>query len=372
MLSMSIVGLLTVAAFAGSLNPPGAPAGTMKPLDQVEPRTPITSVPFTISASGSYYLTKNLTATGTAISISADDVTLDLSGFTLTGSGSGTYSGIYMNGRKNVEIRNGAIRAFAYGINDASSSGKNHRIIGIRVNSCLWRGIYIVGSSCLVRDCIVSDTANTDTAGSFYGIYISSGAITDCQVTGTGNSAIATSTIYGLVGGGGNISRNRVYGNGMYAAATVYAMDGGFTSNITDNTVTGNGGSATGNVYGINTNVGCTVSNNNVYYNGQSAAGNVYGLYVNSGGTASGNSVYSNGASATGSAVYGMVILSGSTVIGNTARSNGASASGTVYGIWLGGYNLVNNNTAYGNAGTAGGTNMNTVASCEYGTNCAP
>jgi hypothetical protein len=34
----------------GSLTPPGAPAPTMKTLTQIEPRTPISSLPFTISA----------------------------------------------------------------------------------------------------------------------------------------------------------------------------------------------------------------------------------------------------------------------------------------------------------------------------------
>jgi hypothetical protein len=41
----------------GSLTPPGAPAPAMKTLAQIEPRTPIASAPFTISAPGSYYLT---------------------------------------------------------------------------------------------------------------------------------------------------------------------------------------------------------------------------------------------------------------------------------------------------------------------------
>ena len=38
----------------GPLAPPGPPGPTMKTLDQIEPRTPISSLPFTISASGSY------------------------------------------------------------------------------------------------------------------------------------------------------------------------------------------------------------------------------------------------------------------------------------------------------------------------------
>jgi len=36
----------------------------MKTLDQIEPRTPISSAPYTISASGAYYLTNNLALRG--------------------------------------------------------------------------------------------------------------------------------------------------------------------------------------------------------------------------------------------------------------------------------------------------------------------
>jgi hypothetical protein len=89
-----IAALLLAAAAAkmiaqGPLTPPGTPAPTMKTLDQLdaklEKRTPISSAPSTISASGSYYLTANLTvASGTAIAISADNVTLDLNGFAST------------------------------------------------------------------------------------------------------------------------------------------------------------------------------------------------------------------------------------------------------------------------------------------------
>jgi len=48
----------------GSLTPPGAPAPTMKTLDQIEARTPITNTTnlVTISQPGSYYLTHNLTS----------------------------------------------------------------------------------------------------------------------------------------------------------------------------------------------------------------------------------------------------------------------------------------------------------------------
>ena len=76
------------AAAQGSLTPPGgAPAPTMKTLDQVEARTPIDSIPFTITEGGSYYLTANLTGVPLAdgITVNASDVTIDLNGYTLDG-----------------------------------------------------------------------------------------------------------------------------------------------------------------------------------------------------------------------------------------------------------------------------------------------
>ena len=87
--------LLPSALPQGSLTPPGAPAPTMKTLNQIEPRTPISSLPFTISSSGSYYVTGNLGITGqNGITINQDNVTLDLGGFTLSrGSGVRVVSG---------------------------------------------------------------------------------------------------------------------------------------------------------------------------------------------------------------------------------------------------------------------------------------
>src|ERR1700736_1195998 len=93
--------------------PPGAPAPTMRSLDQIEPRTPISSAPYSINSSGSYYLTKNLTVnSGTAITIAADGVTLDLNGFTISSTASSpAASAIDINGgvRHDITISNGHI-----------------------------------------------------------------------------------------------------------------------------------------------------------------------------------------------------------------------------------------------------------------------
>ena len=67
------------------------------------------------------------------ITINADNVTLDLMGFSLVGpGGTGLYDGIHMNGRTNVEVRNGTVRNFPqHGICECEShcSGKGHRVI---------------------------------------------------------------------------------------------------------------------------------------------------------------------------------------------------------------------------------------------------
>src|ERR1700722_17008335 len=60
---VSLVTALLLSAFSfqfsafsqGSLTPPGAPAPTMLTLSQIEPRTPISSLPFNITRPGSYY-----------------------------------------------------------------------------------------------------------------------------------------------------------------------------------------------------------------------------------------------------------------------------------------------------------------------------
>ncbi|MFP5238193.1 MAG: hypothetical protein ACLGQW_00025 [Acidobacteriota bacterium] len=80
--------------------------------------TKIKSLPYTITSPGLYYLGGNLSysAAGYAITISANDVVLDLMGFELLGNPAS--HGIHVN-NNSVVIRNGAVRGFDTGVSTA-------------------------------------------------------------------------------------------------------------------------------------------------------------------------------------------------------------------------------------------------------------
>jgi hypothetical protein len=126
-------------------------AGGGKPLGKE-----IAPLPFTISQSGTYYLTRNLTATGNGIIISANNVTLDLMGFTLTGPGTTGNSaiGIQDTGDFGVEIRNGCITNF--GGDGIRFTGTNSRLIGLRVSNVGGAGISEGGKNQVIA-CIASN-----------------------------------------------------------------------------------------------------------------------------------------------------------------------------------------------------------------------
>jgi hypothetical protein len=134
-----------------------------------DPRTPISSLPYNITAPGSYYLTANLTATGSGagITISADNVTLDLNGFALIGGGSGSVTGIKVPAaQKNILVRNGTVRGWTNGGINASNA-TNSVIQGIRLSNNSAPSTFFniaglsVGNGSTVKDCFVANNSNS-------------------------------------------------------------------------------------------------------------------------------------------------------------------------------------------------------------------
>ena len=120
-MSVGVLGLVALLVHAGPLDPPAGPvAPTDKPLGEIESRTVVnaTNTPgdtdsaFIIDQRGSYYLTENIGGfEDNQILITASNVTLDLNGFTLTGSPSFQNYGIRVEGSQ-VTIRNGHVRGY--------------------------------------------------------------------------------------------------------------------------------------------------------------------------------------------------------------------------------------------------------------------
>jgi hypothetical protein len=176
--------------------------------------TKISSLPYTISAPGYYYFNGNLSidlSAGTAITISASNVTLDLMGFSLINTHAAGFAanGIVINGLAGVEIRNGTVVNFTECVNAASTSVANHRIFNMRCTNG-GDGIYLKGQNHLVQNC--------NTSNNYYGIYLDSGTISNCVACNNTNTGIRLNGAGSVLG---SIANNNTSHNFYFASANI-------------------------------------------------------------------------------------------------------------------------------------------------------
>lgn len=230
----------TLAFAQGSLTPPGAPAQTMKSLDQVEPRTAIAYAGSAINNSGSYYLTTNVIGFSGAngIGIYSDNVTLDLNGFTVQGV-SGSYSGIYISGsHTNIIIRNGIVTGWGTdGVTYNYPTGAPQNVVLERLNvSANGHHGIAIANGCVVSDCVIQNNQNV-------GIAVFGNGSQVVGNTLSGNNAGNSSNSGGIVLEGSNnrIEGNHVTGSGPTGYGILFNFSSYTNNVIVKNSVAGNG-----------------------------------------------------------------------------------------------------------------------------------
>jgi len=330
--------------FAGPLNPPAGPVtSTNKTLQEVEPRIAInlTNTPgdadslFKITQRGSYYLTGNITGVvgKHGIEIVASGVTIDLTGFDLSGiPAMGAFSGVLVSASSltNITIRNGSVRGWgSEGVNFVNFDATNSAVIEVRASGNSGFGIAI-GSYSTITGC----TATRNTNGGIFAQF--NCTITACMVsfnTGNGVSSGQGSTITGCTTSGNT-------GNGISTGDGCTITGCTAQSNTLNGIAAGNG----------NTITGCTASYNNasgITTNGSMIAGCTTAYNTSNGiRVESGCVVLANTCSFNGNGGVGAGILA----TGSDNRIEGNNCTGADRGIDVDGAgNIIIKNTCSGN-----------------------
>ena len=236
-------------------------------------------MPVEITASGSYVLTGNLNqpdSGGFGVRIQADDVSLDLNGFSMVGPGTQTGTGIYLSGIR-TEVRNGRILDFGTGIfpENGAEDGHGSRAIALTVSSVGQSGAISLGDDAVVKDCVISSGGK--------GIRVGDRS----QVVGNRLSFTAGTTAdNGINGGPHSIIRENVIadagGRGIKAGPlSIVASNIVSQSGLSGVEAIGSGSVIAGNAVFISQNFGIEVGvgtdhlirANNAYLNNQSAGG---------------------------------------------------------------------------------------------------
>jgi hypothetical protein len=161
-LSLGLMAALTLLALALTVAPAGAETVNC---------TVINAVPFTIASSGIYCLNSHLNtniSSGSAITVNADNVVIDLNGHVLSnnGPGGGTQArGVFSNNRRDVTVSTARSECSTRPAGrDAPGRGQSHpHRGGSQARELPRQRVWVIGQSSTVRRNVVRDPAATAT-----------------------------------------------------------------------------------------------------------------------------------------------------------------------------------------------------------------
>lgn len=364
----TIVSTFVLSSFVvlaqGDLNPPGAPAPTLKTLQQVEPRIDLGTLPGTssnhvqITKPGSYYMSSNMVVTKeVGIAVLNSNVTVDLNGFEIRKSFGGFGDGIRIGyDVDNVSIRNGSIighplSPFSRAINEPDFIGEGAEglhVDGVRMAYCnegiragrdariencyvsLWeQNAIITGFGSTVKNCTITD------GDGVYGMFLDGGSIVS-QCNLFSNDVFGALIYVGIEAQitdcllSQNIAEHGIRGgrNAQITSCTVvnndldYGIEVGSYSTVKDcllNDITGRGAETVGILASDSVIENCVVRDAD-HTNSTTTATQGIGIDSGNRGVVKGCKV---------AACSGDGILFGwqSTIVGNTADGNGYGAS---------------------------------------------
>jgi parallel beta-helix repeat protein len=251
------------AAYAAG-QPVEAKSGAVsKAASPLYPQVSCSGYPLIISQPGSFILNGNITLSCgvDAIDVKADNVVIDLGGYTITGTGSG--SGIGINGptHSNVTVRNGSVLKMGGGGIDLGASAT---IEEVTASSNGTSGILIANG--IIREVHANFNGTTGISATSTNTELS-----DSEVTGNSNGVmmsgstllrnnIANNQFDGIVSVESVISNNRVHNNGRRGIvatgqisnneiarnlvgielATGFGVEAGIGTNVVGNTISSN------------------------------------------------------------------------------------------------------------------------------------
>ncbi|MBL0869627.1 MAG: right-handed parallel beta-helix repeat-containing protein [Phycisphaerales bacterium] len=311
----------TTLALAGPLSPPVGPVtSTSKPIGEIEPRIAInsTNTPgdndatpsvFKITQPGSYYLSSSFSVPNATrgIEVAANNVTIDLNGFTITGLAGSINAIAALGGTENVSVINGTVQSLG-NVSISLSAVSFGRIENLLVQNGSGDGIR-TGPGFIFRNCTAKNNAG-------YGYFLSSyTSIDSCSAIGNGIDGFNTGLSCSL--------RNCIAHLNTGAGIT-----GASRSIVTSCTANQNGQGITVSSFSLITN--CNSTNNNSIGFGISSNSSILNCNASSNGVTS--------------------VAAGILVTGSNVRVEGNNSVGSDTGFEVTGIsNIIIRNTASGN-----------------------